>query len=240
MRPSAHGRCWVSEDTAEWLEGDSGSDLYIRTDTHMALTPNPLHSEGLDIVSPKPQSPPPSSRAGTARKLPAATRDARSHSGQRGLEERRAADSHTGSSPSPWPCSPVGHRPASPSRRLQLPALHGSSPPQPHQFPRRPPRTRSTLHLAGLAPLFPAHSHVPKSPSHLLPEALNRPPFKAQHSRAWLCTQHRWRPLGLVMRPPVQLWSQGYRKPLCHQLPPGSCLEGPEHSLWGPVSPILQ
>lgn len=41
----------------------------------------------------------------------------------------------------------------------------------------------------------------------------------------------------MVMRPPVQLWSQGYRKPLRHQLPPGSCLEGPEHSLWGPVSP---
>ena len=42
------------------------------------------------------------------------------------------------------------------------------------------------------------------------------------------------------MRPRVQLWSRGYRKPLCHQLPPGSCLEGPEHALWGSVSPILQ
>lgn len=163
----------------------------------MALTPNPFHSEGLDIVSPKPQSPPPSSRASTARKLPAATRDARSHSGQRGLEERRAADSHTGSSPSPWPCSPRG---APTSFALLAPAAPCSArilPPQPHQFPRRAPRTRSTLHLAGLASLFPAHSHVPRSPSHLLPEALNRPPFKAQHSRAWLCTQHQVETFGV-------------------------------------------
>ena len=189
-RPLAHGRCWVSEDRAEWLEGDPGSDLYIRTNTHMALTPNPPHREVLTSF-PRSQSPPTSSRASTARKPP---RGDLGHPFSKRPEAVRGTEGR-GPSHGQQPI-PLALQPPWATAQLRPPGACSSRPRRiftdlsPVSVQGRLPRSRSAA-VSPASLLFPAHSHIPKGPSHLLSEALNRPSFKAQHSRAWLWAQRQ-------------------------------------------------